>query len=428
MARCWAYVALFASFLLQVCIGAQLKRPKVLLVSMDGFRHDYLNKTHTPNFDAMISSGVTMPYVNNSFITNTFPSHYTIATGLFTESHGIVGNNMYDPVFNSSFHKSNSETRWWEGGEPIWITATKAGLKAGVYFWPGSDVVIQGVQPAAWYRYDEKVPFEARVKKAVQWLTRDDFDLAIMYFHEPDKSGHRWGPDHGQMVPVIARMDRLLGFIMQELGAAGIADKVNFILTSDHGMTTLDPQNKYVNVSRFVDDSLLHTLVTYGATAQMRPQPGKAQELVQALSGIDNIHVMLKEDIPERFHLKRSRRVMDVFAYADEGWVITKDPSKLYSLGGHGYDNTLDVMKPLFIAKGPDFKQGVVVEPILNVDIYPLICNLLKIEPSANNGSLSRAQSLLSAESVHDAAPESSRNIYILSLLALSCVLLSTPV
>ncbi|GFO16412.1 ectonucleotide pyrophosphatase/phosphodiesterase family member 5 [Plakobranchus ocellatus] len=286
---------------------------------MDGFRHDYLSKTDTPNFDSMISAGVTMPYVNNSFNTATFPSHYTMATGLFSESHGIVSNAMYDPVFDSTFSKKNKEPRWWDGGEPIWITATKANKKAGVFFWPGSDVAVQGIYPAEWRYYQEDVPFEDRVRAVVSWLSNDDFDLAIAYFNEPDSTGHEWGPDHQEMLPVIRRMDRLLGFLMEELEKAGLKN----------------------------------------ATVLQR--------------------------------------------FGDKG--------------DHGYDNTLDSMKPFFIAQGPAFKQGASVEPIQNVDIYPLICFLLEIEPSANNGSLTRAKLLLNDKYLNGANLKTGCNFAFVTLL-----------
>ncbi|KAF7640885.1 hypothetical protein LDENG_00007610 [Lucifuga dentata] len=68
----------------------------------------------------------------------TFPNLYTLATGLYPESHGIVGNTMHDPVFDATFTLRGREKlnhRWW-GGQPIWITAEKQGVKAGTFFWP----------------------------------------------------------------------------------------------------------------------------------------------------------------------------------------------------------------------------------------------------------------------------------------------------
>ncbi|XP_012942288.1 ectonucleotide pyrophosphatase/phosphodiesterase family member 5 [Aplysia californica] len=373
------------------------KRGKVLLVSMDGFRHDYLTKANTPNFDAMIRAGVTMPYLNNTFVTNTFPNHYTLATGLYTESHGIVANHMYDPDFDAFFNPGNSEPRWWDGGEPIWITAVKAGLKAGTFFWPGSEVEIQGLRPTEWRPYDESVPFLLRVNTTVDWL-ESGFDLGVLYMHEPDKSGHRVGPDSPNLVPVIERMDNVLGHIIEQLELRGIKDEVNLIVTSDHGMTNVDLDKKLIDVTDYANSSLLLSVVDQGSTAEIRAQVNKSRELQAALSGVEHMQVWLKEDIPERFHLKHNRRVMDVFALADEGWSITDNATRRRArpyVGDHGYDNYLPNMKPFFIAMGPAFKSGKTVEPISNLDVYSLVCHLLDITPAPNNGSLDRASPLL---------------------------------
>ncbi|XP_059172781.1 ectonucleotide pyrophosphatase/phosphodiesterase family member 5-like [Physella acuta] len=401
-------------------------RPKVLLVSMDGFRYDYLKKTETPNFDRLVSQGVTMPFMNNSFVTSTFPCHYTMATGLYSEVHGIVANRMYDPEFNSFFGQSNKESRWWEGGEPIWITAKKAGLKTGVYFWPGSESPIHGEMADRWMPYNSSVPFEERVEAVVSWMARDDYDLTLVYFSEPDESGHRHGPESPAMVPVIQRMDAIVGLIVQKLNDTGLEDKVNVIITSDHGMTAVDLKNRIIDLSHYLNDSLLQFVVDEGASSHILPKPGKNSQLVAALSGVPHMRVMLKENIPDRFHLKHNRRVMPVFAYADEGWTIsanaTKRQSEVYN-GGHGYDNELPHMKPIFIAKGPAFRSNQTVEPIQSVDIYPLICHILKINPSPNNGSLDRASRLLNLETKRSSSNDmaltvAQSTVFILSFLA----------
>jgi predicted AlkP superfamily pyrophosphatase or phosphodiesterase len=57
----------------------------------------------------------------------TFPNHWTLVTGLYPESHGIVANEFYDPILKQEFiHKDASisgDPTWW-GGEPIWVTST----------------------------------------------------------------------------------------------------------------------------------------------------------------------------------------------------------------------------------------------------------------------------------------------------------------
>ncbi|KAH9520355.1 Ectonucleotide pyrophosphatase/phosphodiesterase member 5 [Bulinus truncatus] len=395
------YQALLTSILQLTFISrTSCEKSKVLLVSMDGFRYDYLNKINkVSNFQKLTDSGVTMPYMNSSFVTKTFPCHYSIATGLHPEVHGIVSNKMFDPEFNKTFSMKSTEPFWWQYGEPIWITAVKAKLKAGVFFWPGSESKIQGLQATGWRPYNNSTPFELRVSTVVQWLAKDNFDLVLLYFNEPDSAGHANGPNGEQVVKAIERMNDILGQLMEELQREGIKEKVNVMVTSDHGMTSIDVDNKLIDISEIVDSSILKSAVDEGPTANLIPQPNKSKELVEALSKVDHLHVMLKEDIPERFHLKNNKRVMPVFAYADEGWLITTNATKRRAVkyyGDHGYDNDLLSMKPLFIASGPDFKTGGQrVEPIQSVDIYPLICHLLDIPAAPNNGSLERAKSLL---------------------------------
>ncbi|CAL1545363.1 unnamed protein product [Lymnaea stagnalis] len=405
---------------------------KVLLVSMDGFRNDYLTKTKTPSFDKLIASGVTMAYMNNSFVTNTFPCHYTMATGLYPETHGILANTMYDPEFNRTFTMANTESRWWEGGEPIWITAVKHGLQSGVYFWPGSEAAIHDRKATQWRKYNQTVPFKERVDTVVSWLSEGKFDLGVMYFHEPDSSGHRLGPNDPNLLPVIEEMDKILEYLMLTIENSGLKDKVNLIVTSDHGMTDIDLAHRVVDISRYANSSVLKSVVDQGSSSHMRPQEGKDRELVAALSGVEHLHVFLKEDIPERFHLKNNRRVMPVFAYADEGWMITTNATTSAqrantSKGSHGYDNELINMKPIFIASGPAFKVNATVDPIRSVDIYPLICHLLNMTGAPNNGSLYRGKTLLNSSfsEVHSSQGSTSQSVWMEASYTLVFILAS---
>jgi predicted AlkP superfamily pyrophosphatase or phosphodiesterase len=70
-------------------------------------------------------------------------------------------------------------------------------------------------------------------------------------------------------------------------------------------------------------------------------------------------------------------------------------------LGDHGYDNLLPSMHPIFIARGPAFKMNYVAEPFETVDLYPLMCHLLEIQPRLNNGSLDRIKHILADGSTH---------------------------
>ncbi|RUS84115.1 hypothetical protein EGW08_008154 [Elysia chlorotica] len=358
-------------------------KPKVILVSMDGFRHDYLSMAGgTPNFDRMLREGVTMPWIRNTFTTLTFPCHFTMVTGLFEESHGIVANSMYDQRMDrTSFGMPTTDEDWWTGHDTIWTSAQKAGLKAGVYFWVGSASKIQGVRPDRWFPYDNKVPFEERVDTLVKWMSQDDLDLGLLYFNEPDHTAHVAGPRGADTMAQVRRMDGVLGRLMDKLDETNLLDRVNLIVTSDHGMADVDSDNQVRSAG--TQDEILVT-----------------QAVVNALKDVAHMKVMLKEEIPERFHYRDSPRVQPVLLLADEGWGISENATwRRQNLprfrGDHGYDNILNSMKPIFVARGPAFKQNTEVEPMDTVDIYPLMCHLLNIEPAPNNGSLTNAARLL---------------------------------
>src|SRR5580693_7274858 len=77
----------------------------LILISLDGFRWDYLQKfkAQTPNLNALAAQGVHAQRLISAFPSLTFPNHYTIVTGLYPEHHGIVNNHIYDPNFKAEF-------------------------------------------------------------------------------------------------------------------------------------------------------------------------------------------------------------------------------------------------------------------------------------------------------------------------------------
>lgn len=234
------------------------ERPKLLLVSFDGFRWDYLDRVPTPNFHILIDEGVMVEQVQNAYITKTFPNHYSLVTGLYAENHGIVANEMYDPVLNRSFSMETDsiyDSRWWEEAVPLWVTIQKAGGRSGAAMWPGSDVKIHGMYPSKYLPYNASVSFETRVERIIEWFSapkEEAVDFGVLYWEEPDESGHMYGPQSSSMDEVIVGIDEKLGFLINELKKAGLYEKVNLIVTSDHGMTQLFTDNiieldEYVN-------------------------------------------------------------------------------------------------------------------------------------------------------------------------------------
>lgn len=400
---------------------------KVLLVSMDGFRWDYIRRAQTPNFHRMAREGVRVPFINNTFITKTFPCHYSIVTGLYEESHGIIANRMYDPVFNETFTMGTTAGKWWDEGHPLWNLVQRHGLKSAVYFWPGSESEIRGLRPNIWRPYNESVPFKVRVDTVISWLNNSSYviDLALLYFNEPDTTGHMYGPDSQEVLQKVADMDEILGYIFDKLNETGLLDTVNLIVTSDHGMVAIDPRNKAIDLSEHIDISAIAIMPDDGPVTHIQAVSGREDELYNNLSTISHMQVFKKEDIPDKWHYKNNRRILPILGVADEGWMIYKNQSRLspYALGQkgtHGYDNHLSSMKPIFFARGPKTKRNVTVTPFNSVDIYALVAELLGIPPGPHNGTLENVKDFIIDTTSKGVVARSISLIYLLAIIMFS--------
>lgn len=194
--------------------------PITLLISFDGFRHDYITKADTPALDELVDSGVKATGLMPAFPSKTFPNHYTLVTGLYPESHGIVLNEMYDPVFNATFTLRNGEPakgRWW-GGEPIWATAGNNGKRSAALFWPGSEAEIAGHRPTYYYTYDGNMQHDKRVDQVIDWMMLPPEErpaVITMYFSAADTAGHVYGPDTPEVAAAVRELDRAIGVMMR---------------------------------------------------------------------------------------------------------------------------------------------------------------------------------------------------------------------
>lgn len=395
------------TLLLSSLLGKALSKPLVLLISFDGFRWDYLSRTDTPNFDRLIQEGVKAKWIEDVYITQTFPNHYTIATGMYEEAHGIVANQFYDPKLNASFSyvKDSSKKPVFWGGEPIWITNQKQNHSSGVYFWVGSEVKIKGTYPTVYKHFNASVSWFERVDAVVDWLSNKpdadgkvlDINLALLYFSQPDHDGHRYGPESDEVTHQIKRCDVIIGYLISKLEKQGLFDMVNIIITSDHGMASLSDDKRKLALDTVLDQSKVAHLINLGVAVQVWPEPGEDEAVFEQLRKLgEHVKVWKKNDIPERFHYTHNVRISPIFVAPEDGWfIVTNHNDSIGMKGSHGFDNSLMDMHPFFIAHGPSFKINYISEPFSNIHIYSLICHILHLKPSPNNGSLSKIQHIL---------------------------------
>ncbi len=375
----------------------------LIVVSIDGFRPDYLDRPGAVRLREIAALGVRATKLIPAFPTKTFPNHYTIATGLYPAHHGIVANSMVDSRigrFTTTDTIGNRDPRWW-AGEPIWVTAIKQGRRAATMYWVGSEVAIEGIQPTYWRPFDPRFPTSARVDQVLQWLSLPPGqrpDLVTLYFNRVDLIGHRRGPDSPAVDSAISEADSAIGRLLDGLAERGLRDQTNLIVVSDHGMTTISPE-RVIYLDDYVAIKADEITDLAPATA-IDPGPGRTDLLFRALvDAHPHLRVYRRHEIPVRLRFRANPRIAPILALADDGWTISTrqrwSVSPLTDLGNHGYDNELPSMAATFIATGPGFRGGAVVAPFQSVHLYELMAHLMGLRPGKNDGALDSVRTML---------------------------------
>jgi len=371
----------------------------VLLISIDAFRADYLDRGLTPNLSRIAREGVRAEWMNPSYPSLTFPNHYTIVTGLRPDHHGVIHNAMWDAAlggFKTADRDAVGDGRWW-GGQPVWVGAEKAGLRTATMFWPGSEAAIDGVRPTYWKKFDDQFSYEARVDQVVAWLDAPAAErprLVTLYFEKVDKAGHDFGPDSAQVRSAIAQADAAVGRLLQALDARGRLRGTDVIVVSDHGMAAVGPGHAIATdeMASPADASV----VSDGQSVGFAPKPGHERRAEARLLGAHpHYDCWRKGELPARWRYGTNPRIPPIVCQMREGWdAISRkklnERAKDAVRGSHGYDPALPSMRALFIASGPSFRSGATLPPFDNVDVYPLLARLLGIPAAPNDGDPQR--------------------------------------
>ena len=375
-------LALFLPFAVQA--QEDTRKPVTILISIDGFRADYLDRGITPHLSRLAAEGA-HGKLRPSFPTKTFPNHYAMVTGKRPDTNGIVGNNMIDPrrpdvTFSLGDPKQSLDPFWWDEAEPAWITADKAGVRSATMFWPGSEVAIHEKRPPDWLRYDRHVGYAQRVNTILDWMRRpSDIRPAFvtLYFEAVDDAGHRFGPDSAEVNAAITEVDKRIGDLTA--GLAAIGQPARLLVVADHGMRAID-ESRVIQLADLVDLPSIIAVET-GPYAAIEPAAGTDNRVYDALlKPHDHMNCNRREELPERLHYGRNPRVAAIICIAEPGWsIIAGTPSWPVKGGAHGYDNQDPQMLALFVASGTGLKGD--VGTIDNIEVYPLLMLLLGVAP-----------------------------------------------
>ncbi len=381
---------LFALFAFPLAAQAA-ERPVTLLISIDGFRADYLDRAAAPRLKALAAGGVRAT-MHPSFPSVTFPNHWTLVTGLPPDRNGIVANRMEDAGKPGvTFTMANNDPFWWSQSEPLWITAEKAGVRTATMFWPGSNVDFGGVRPRDWWLYAKENTEAQRVDAVIDWLrrpaaTRPQF--VTLYFDTVDTAGHKYGPDAEKTNEAIRAVDGQIGRLVDGIAALGV--RANYVIVADHGMAATSP-DRVIRLWELAKSKDFRA-VTAGPVAGIAPAKGRDTRLAKALlKPHPHMQCARKGALPPALHYGQNARVPAFVCIAEIGWYILGSPpaaDKPFEAGGaHGYDPANHEMDALFVASGPAFRSNTALPGFDNVDVYPLVAGLIGVTPRPSDGS-----------------------------------------
>ncbi len=380
----------------------QKQTPYVILVSFDGFRHDYVENFNPPNFKAFIANGSQAEALIPCFPSKTFPNHYSLITGLHPGNHGLVDNQFYDPGHKEVFGMRNKKIvadPYYYGGMPLWELAKKNGMKSASFFWVGSEMSDEARRPDYYFPFNDSIPPTTRVEQVVAWLTLPEAErphLITLYFSFPDNEGHTFGPNAAETKQAVLKADTLLGKLMKGVESTGLP--VNVLLVSDHGMSDLTVQEEtYIFIDELVDRKNPSVKLANGGTQTHLyfPEPGNIDSVYASLKKAEkNFRVMKKAEFPEHWHYKNNR-TGDLLVVAAPGHYIREGSrdkflksAKIGSrFGVHGYDpSKVSDMRGIFYAQGPHINKGIVIKPFQNIHVYPLMAKILGLPLPAIDG------------------------------------------
>ncbi len=404
MIRTFNWLVLVLLFLIPAFNGNALyaqnpKNQTTIILSLDGFRWDYPDKANTPSLHQIAQEGVKAVSLIPSFPSKTFPNHYTIATGLVPDHHGLVNNSFYDSTLGKSYSMGNKDARFnpvFYGGEPIWITAKKPGVKTASFYWVGTDV--DGMHPDIWKKYDQDVPFVQRIDTIEAWLK---LPLAVRprlimaYYHEPDEVGHNTGPNSDETLRTVEDLDRIVGQFYSRIKQLPNGDSINFIIVADHGMGEVSSKRNTV-IRDYIPAKWPVRIEGGNPNFNIYAKGAWVDSAYLSLKKAPHLSVWKPNEVPAYLNYGKNQRVGNIIVVADSAWSVSVlRPNEKLTGGTHGYDPRDTDMHAIFYAAGPAFRQHYVQPSFQNIHIYPLLAYLLGIKPAETDGDLKQVIGML---------------------------------
>lgn len=208
------------------------------------------------------------------------------------------------------------------------------GLRAGSLHFPGGNAnysgktVYKALAELEDHPDSDEQEWRDNIDIVMKWFTDDGLDFVTLYYGEPDKTGHLWGPETEQRKTIIKQIDRTIGYLLNSIENNNLKSKLNVIITSDHGMTTIKKEpnvTEEILLSKYITfkDLVQFDLLDYGGFGMILPKEGREEEVYQKLKGAHpHLNVYRKQEFPERFHFSTHNRILPILLYGDLGYSV----------------------------------------------------------------------------------------------------------
>ncbi|KAE9526192.1 hypothetical protein AGLY_013823 [Aphis glycines] len=399
-------------------VAAVSRHPVTVVVSFDGFQPHYIQPQLTPTLARFRNTSAAPPYMRSVFPTKTFVNHFTMATGMYPESHGVLDNYMFNWNDTTIMHYTYEQFHYDNEVVPIWIQNENNGDErySGVLMWPGSEFAYQGKTPTYVQLYNHTMPWNDCIDAIMSWIKNENkpANLVYAYFDEPDNIGHLKGTQSKEIQDKIVKIDVTLRYMLNQIKYENLENKINLIILSDHGMETVTYDNM-IHLDKYITNTSYKS-VGSGPNVFIHPNElNKFDEIYTNLSKeaytSKKFDVFKKYQLFNRWHMKNNTRLNNLiyllakpgYAFWDEYYeiILNGTTKKDFKVGVHGYDNEEPQMRAIFMASGPAFKENYTAQPFDNVDLYSLICRIEGLnEPDRRpDGSIKGVEQLLSNKS-----------------------------
>lgn len=430
-------------FLLVLLFGtAVAKDPigqNIIVLLIDGYGANLLNESKPEEkigMQEIITNGVHAEYLRSAFPTHSWPNWVSLATGLYTENHGMTADYMWDKESKLSFERgkgaNDTEDIWWEGlPAPLWYTAGKSGIDVHCYWFAHChrahyDMVVK-VPPKRWT--DMSSPeqtdrladvFPEIVSRIIKYQAYKQ-QMFLLRYAGVDNALRQFGARSDEADQAIARVDLYIHELQEKLKEHDLFSSTNLIVLSDHGLAQIEEEEQFYLEECLSDYSKVTKVVNLHSMLMVFTEPEDEGHVHFELRVCDQwapmgdyedtdtllVKAYKLSEIPERLHWAGSRFMSGVVLLTKPGTsIITRELSSIPVANDvsreakqtAGWDPDAAQMRGIFMARGPAFKVKEKIGPIEIVDVYQTLLNILAVEPAhPHNGTWANVEGMLAS-------------------------------